>query len=89
VAIPVALKLARKGVLRTWPLLTLAAAYLLVIVSDPVIWHFAHNMPSITWMRQPVPLLSSSLLLYAMLLALVGIGLGVSSRSITSDVPQC
>jgi Glycosyltransferase family 87 len=76
VAIPAVLRLAARRLLPLPALFGLATGWILVVVSDPVIYSLAHSLPSSGWAHRAGPLAASSMLLYAMLVILVTLGMG-------------
>lgn len=82
VGIPAVLRLAVRQLLPLGAILGLAMGWILVAVSDPVIYALAHSLPSASWVHHAVPLAASSMLLYAMLLVLASLGLGTLRRSV-------
>jgi hypothetical protein len=78
-AVPAILRLAARRLLPLPAILGVAAGWLMVLLSDPIIYSLAHRLPSSGWVHQPVPLAASSMLLYAMLVILVSLGLGALS----------
>ena len=81
IAFPVVIRLVRRRLIAPAAVGALIGAWALVIVHDQVVYHLARTLPSLTWMRQPQMLAVSSLLLYAMVLALVALGFGTRSTT--------
>jgi hypothetical protein len=90
VAIPSVLRLAARRVLPMPALIGLVVGWILVVVSDPVIYGLAHDLPSSRWVHQVGPLAASSMLLYAMIVIAVSLGLAApGNRSTTAKmVPE-